>query len=113
MNKSQHTTWNLLLLLIIVVVAFGAFGEFLAGVIDEIATHHKAILNFNPNDRSGTQFENDATNRPNGAGQQTNAPTRQFDIPLLGGGSMHVNASDLAAAIKNVISTGNTPAVTA
>lgn len=104
MNKSQSTTWELLLILGLVVLFISPVGQWLGRIVAEIATPRKVNMNLNP-------FSSDQTTtmgpmQPAG----NNQPVGHFNVPLQGGGFMNVNASDMQAAIENVKVQGGTPA---
>lgn len=100
MNKDQNLTFELLLILGVVLLLISPIGQWLAGLVSEIVVPHKINLTLNPFDQSPTT----AT---------TGGPTSlvgHYTVPLAGGGSMTVNASDPNAARQNVIAEGGTPA---
>lgn len=91
-----------------ILVLVSPIGQWLAGIVSEIAVHHDFKLNFNPLAQGSSTFH--SANQPAGGGG-SNAPVGHYTIDLAGGGQMTVNANSQQAAIENVKVEGGTPAV--
>lgn len=107
LNDDQSLTFELLMILGLVLILISPLGQWLAGIVQEIATHHDFKLTFNPLDKTSTTFH--STNQPVSSGG-SNAPIGHYTIDLAGGGQMTVNASSQQAAIENAKAEGGTPA---
>lgn len=110
LNDDQGMTWELLMILGIVLLLISPVGDWLAGVVREITTHHNMNLTFNPL-QTGTSIQSGTgINSGGGSGNNSNAGVGHFTVDLAGGGQMTVNASSPQAAVENVKAEGGTPA---
>lgn len=108
LNDDQGMTWELLMILGIVLLLISPVGDWLAGVVREITTHHNMNLDFNPL-HTGTSIQ-PGTGVNTGGSSSSNAGVGHFIVNLAGGGQMNVNASSPQAAVENVKAQGGTPA---
>jgi len=104
MDKNQSLTFELLIILGVVLVLISPVGQWLASIVEEIATSHKFNLSFNPFDKGPSQV---ASNAP---ASQSSSHTSSYTVDLAGGGQMTVNANSPQAARDNVVAQGGTPA---
>jgi hypothetical protein len=127
MTRGQSVTWELLLVLGLALLLVTVWGRFLGGLVDELATYHDVKL-FQGKTGGGDKQQPPVTIGPGGVPrlgpfdigpfhipqfplqpEPIQSGEHQFTIPLLGGGSMTVNANDIQSAIQNVIAQGGTP----
>ena len=117
MNDDQSQTLDLLVILGVVAVLISPLGQWLAGIVEEIATHHTVNTNFNPfSGKQDTTSMGDTFHAPNISSGNSNGGSSPslWNVPIIGSngepGSIQVVAHDPAGAVENAHQGGNIPA---